>query len=144
MHSSGMRTARLLTVSQHALRKGGVSQHALGRGVCIPACTGPGGVCISTCTGQGGVCWGVSAQGGVCLWSQVVYPSMQWGRHAPCRQTKHNLHKLRLRAVTRMHSSRMCTARFNGHLHGMGVCGVCLEGVHPLDPEADTPCDQND
>ena len=42
MHSSGIRTARLLTVSQHALRRGGVSQHALGRGVCIPACTGQG------------------------------------------------------------------------------------------------------
>ena len=62
MHSSGIRTARLLTVSQHALRRGVypsmhwvggcVSQHALGRG-CIPACTVKGG----------------------------VYPSMQWGRH---------------------------------------------------------------
>ena len=42
MHFSGMRTARLLTVSQHALGGGGgggVFQHALGRGVCIPACT---------------------------------------------------------------------------------------------------------
>ena len=38
MHSSGMRTARLLTVSQHALGRGVcVSQHALGRG--IPACS---------------------------------------------------------------------------------------------------------
>ena len=25
---------------------GGVSQHALGRGVCIPVCTGQGGVCV--------------------------------------------------------------------------------------------------
>ena len=40
MHYSRMRTARLLTVSQHALC----------RGVCIPACTGQG----------------------------VVYPSMHW------------------------------------------------------------------
>ena len=42
-----MRTARLLTVSQHALVRGGVcvSQHALGRGVCIPACSGQEGVC---------------------------------------------------------------------------------------------------
>ena len=60
MYSSGMRTARLLTVSQHAL----------GRGVCIPACTGQGGVY------PGGVYTkGVSAQGGVC------------GRHSgPCKQ----------------------------------------------------------
>ena len=36
MHSSGMRTARLLTVSQHALRKGGVypSMHWVWGGVC--------------------------------------------------------------------------------------------------------------
>ena len=51
MHSSGMRTTRLLTVSQHALGRG-----------CIPACTGQRGVCIPACTGQGGV----SARGG-CL-----------------------------------------------------------------------------
>ena len=31
---------------------GSVSQHALGRGVCIPACTGQG-VCIPACTWQG-------------------------------------------------------------------------------------------
>ena len=43
MHSSGMRTARLLTVSKHALGWGCVSQHALGRGVSA---------------------WGVSAWGG--------------------------------------------------------------------------------
>ena len=30
---------------------GGVSQHALGMGVCIPACTGQGEVCIPACTG---------------------------------------------------------------------------------------------
>ena len=43
MHFSGMCTARLLTVSQHAL--------------------GRGRVCIRVCTGQGGVCLGVSARG---------------------------------------------------------------------------------
>ena len=47
MHSSGTRTGRLLTVSHHAL----------GRGVCIPACTGQGEG-VST---QGGVCPGVVA-----------------------------------------------------------------------------------
>ena len=73
MHSSRMRTAGLLTVSQHALGRGvcipactrqgvypsmhwagGVSQHALGRGV--PA---QGGVCLGVCLPGGGV----SAQG---------------------------------------------------------------------------------
>ena len=71
MHSSRMRTACLLTISQHALCRGGVSQHALGRGVCIPACTGqgsvcPGGVCLGVqgCVHRGGVCpGGMSAQG---------------------------------------------------------------------------------
>ena len=44
MHSSGMRTLRLLTVSQHALHKGSVypSMHWAG-GVCIPAITGQEG-----------------------------------------------------------------------------------------------------
>ena len=56
MHSSGMRTACLLTVSQHALHRGGV---------CPRGCL-PGGVYL------GGLPWGVSAQrgclprGGVC------------------------------------------------------------------------------
>ena len=54
MHSSRMRTARLLSIS-HSIRRGGLS--ALG-GV------SPGHVCM------GGVCRG-------------VYPSMQWGRHPP-------------------------------------------------------------
>ena len=69
MHSSRMRTIRC----SDSWRGGGVypsmhwtgvcvSQHALGRGVCIPACTGQGragvGVCIPACTGQGCVCPG--------------------------------------------------------------------------------------
>ena len=37
-------------VSQHALSSGGVSQHAVGKWVCIPACIGQG---VST---QRGVC----------------------------------------------------------------------------------------
>ena len=64
MHSSGMRTARLLTVSQHALDRWGVCQGG------VP---GPGG-CVSV-----GV---YLPRGG------GVYPSMQWGRHPPVdRQT---------------------------------------------------------
>ena len=52
---------------------------------------------------------------------------------------------------TRMHSSRMRTARFSGHLGGAfwrgGVCmgGVYLGGVHsPLHAGIHTPCEQND
>ena len=52
MHSSRMRTARLLTVSQHALRRGGVCQQGL-------SARGDGG--LST--------WGVSAQ--ACLHQRV-------------------------------------------------------------------------
>ena len=96
MHSSGMHTACLLTVSQHALGRGcvciqhalgmggvcvskhalgrGVSQHALGRGVYIPACTGQG-MSARGCP-PGGVSPGVSAKGvsaqeGVCLGASV-------------------------------------------------------------------------
>ena len=81
MHSNGMRTARLLTISQHALLRGDCA---------IPACTGQGDVCIPACTGQGsvfpgGVYPGVSAQGdfcpgGCCLGGGVclrgVYPGV--------------------------------------------------------------------
>ena len=56
MYSSGMRTARLLTVFQHVLRMGeGVSsQEGVG------GLSAQGGVCT------GGSAWGESAQGGVC------------------------------------------------------------------------------
>ena len=72
MHSSGMRTARLLTISQYALH-GGVS--AQGWGVC------PGG-----CLPRGVSTQGVSAHGRVCL---GVYPNMQWGRHSHLRTDRH-------------------------------------------------------
>ena len=81
MYSSGMRTAHLLTVSQHALVGGVcVSQHALGRGVCIPACSGQEGVC------PGGVADPLGPEADTPLWTD----RQLW---------KHNLRKLRLRAV---------------------------------------------
>ena len=46
--------------------QGGVSQHALGSGVCIPACTRQGGICPWGCLPKGCVCpEGVSAWEGV-------------------------------------------------------------------------------
>ena len=81
MHSSRMRTARLLPVSPSIHCAGG----CLLPGECLVlggmSASGPGGVSAS---GPGG---------GVCLWSQGVgclplvrggsYPSMHWGRHPP-------------------------------------------------------------
>ena len=67
MHSSRMHTARLLTVSQHAL----------GRVGCIPACTGQG-VSAQGCLPGGMSTWGLSAQGkyvcpgSVCLGAGVT------------------------------------------------------------------------
>ena len=106
-----MRTAGLLTVSQHALHRGGCLPR---RGVCV--CPGGGSVqggClprgVSAQWGgvfaKGDVCLeGVSAQGRVSASGPGVYPSMQWGRHPPLwtdrHLWKHNLRKLRLRAVT--------------------------------------------
>ena len=58
MHSRGMRTARLLTVSQHALGRGCVSQHALGRR-CLPR----RGVSVQ----EGGICPGGGWLPGGCL-----------------------------------------------------------------------------
>ena len=60
MHSSGMRAARSLAVSQHALGRGVYPNMHWPAGVCIPACTGQG-VCISACTAHGGVCPGCVA-----------------------------------------------------------------------------------
>ena len=62
LHSSRMRTARLLPISPSMhWSQGGVCS---GRG-CLPLV--PGGL----------------LRGGACLWSQRVYPSMQWGRPPP-------------------------------------------------------------
>ena len=71
MHSSRMRTVRC---SGRWGEGGGVSQDALGRGVCMLACTEQG-VCIPACTGQGCVCPRVSAQGS--LPGGGVHPSLR-------------------------------------------------------------------
>ena len=64
--------------------------------------------------------------------SNVMYP--------PCLRVS-NPERLK----TRMHSSIMRTARFNGHLGWGGetvfVGGVCPGGVHPPDQETDTSPD---
>ena len=79
MHSNGMRTARLLTVSQHALhRRGCLPSRYLSRGVSTQGgwCL-PGGGGIPACNG--------------------AEPPLWTDRHL----WKHNLRKLRLRAVTK-------------------------------------------
>ena len=72
MHSSRLRTTRLLTISQHALRRGlypslhwageCVSQHALGLGLSIQ-----GGVCLRGCLPKGVVC-----PRGLSTWGECV------------------------------------------------------------------------
>ena len=63
MHSSGMRTARLLTVSQHILHRG-----------CIPACTRQRSVSAQRgCTCPGGCLPGVYLPGGCTCPRGVVY-----------------------------------------------------------------------
>ena len=67
MHSSGMHTAHLLTVSQHALHRGGVFPGGSAQEVSAQGDVWPGG-CLPLVGG--------------------IYPSMQWGRHPPVdRQT---------------------------------------------------------
>ena len=84
MHSSRIRTARLLTVSQHALGKGGVYHSMHWAGVCLPR----GGVCSGGClprvvSAQGGVCPGwclptvVSAEGGMSAQGVADHPRGQ-------------------------------------------------------------------
>ena len=88
MHSSGMRTARLLTVSQHALRRGVypsmhwagrcVSQHALGKGLCLPRGVSDWSVCPHP-IGEGGevaVWLGRFCPGGV--WPGGYLPRGVW------------------------------------------------------------------
>ena len=67
MHSSGMGTVRLLTVSQHALR---------GEGVCPVGVSAHGG-----CLTMGGVCPGMSAQRGVSQHAIEHTPPMWTDRH---------------------------------------------------------------
>ena len=88
MYSSGMRTARLLTVSQHALRRGvcilsctgqgGVSQHALDRG-----CVCPEGVSARGFSPHGGVCLGGCLAGGFVCPGGVADTSQTRGRYPP-------------------------------------------------------------
>ena len=85
MHSSMMRTARLLTVSL-----------SIGGGVCPVGVLCPGGgVCVregcpgrSMCVREGCPGRSMCVQGGVCFWGGV-YPSMQWGRHPPTCEHNH-------------------------------------------------------
>ena len=63
MYSSGMRTVRLLTVSQHALDMGCVSQYVQGRVYVYPIMHWAGDVCPMGMFAQG-----VSANGGACQW----------------------------------------------------------------------------
>ena len=97
-----------------------------------------GGVCSGGCLLQGGVYSGGSAPGGClllggCLLPEGdVYPSMHWGRHPPCEENhthlwKHNLPPTSLQAVTRMHSSRLSTARLLTVSHII----PCILGGHP-------------
>ena len=95
MHSSGIRTTRLLTVSQHAL------------GQCLPK----GGICLGVwgvCPGGLPVGWWVSAQGvcpgGGCVGDVFQHAVGQTSFTPPPPWTdrhlwKHNLRKLRLREV---------------------------------------------
>ena len=88
MYSSGMRTARLLTVSQHALRRGGVSYHALGRGV-YPSMHWTGGVsaqrgCLpGAFLPRGLSVWGGCLAGGFVCPGGVADTSQTRGRHPP-------------------------------------------------------------
>ena len=81
MHSSRMCTVRMLTVSQHALCRGSVSQHLPGRGVCIPACTGQGAGVYPSLHWAGGVCPGGYLPGG-CLPGRfgTEDPQRKWQR----------------------------------------------------------------
>ena len=97
MHSSGMPTARVFTVSQHALHRGGLSARGVSaQGGCLPIYGGG--------SGQGGLARGMSGQGDVCPWGCLTrggVPACN-GPDPPIGDRhlwKHNLRKLRLRAV---------------------------------------------
>ena len=62
-----MRTARLLTVSQHALTGECVSQDALDRGMSAQGGACPGGVCPGGCMPGRVFAQGCMSVGGVCL-----------------------------------------------------------------------------
>ena len=128
MHSSRMSTVR------SSGRRGGSA-----RGVSAQRVSAQEGVCL------GIVCpVGVSACGG-CL-PGGMYTSLPVDRMTDACENI-TFPQLLLRMVTRMHSSRMRRACFNGHLTQvmcLGMLGV-QGGVHALNPEADTHLhEQND
>ena len=65
MHSSMMRTARVLTISQHALCRGLSARGVSAGGFLLGGVSAQGDVCPST---GGCLARGVSGQGGVCQW----------------------------------------------------------------------------
>ena len=66
MHSSRMRTARMLTISQHALRRGVYPRMHWAGGV-YPSMHWQGGCLPGEVSAQGGVCQRGCLPGGVCL-----------------------------------------------------------------------------
>ena len=67
----------------------------------------------------------------MCMYSSIQLQNIRWCRHSDiCSHLNQFKRKER---ITRMHSSRMRTGRFNGHLYGGegGVQGVCVSsGVY--------------
>ena len=120
MHSSRMRTARLLTVSKHALRKGG----------CLPReeCVCSGGVCLPReVSAQGSVCplavsaRGMSAQGRVCSGGVCSGGSAQGvcGR-PPCEQ---NDRQIGVKALP----CRNFVAAGNYFVSKVGIIGISVQ-----------------
>ena len=90
----GMRTARLLTVSQHALCRGGLARGVSGQGVSAHGVSAQGGGFLP----RGCLSRGMPAHGGVCVFQHAMGQTPLWtDRHL----WKHSLCKLHLRAVTR-------------------------------------------
>ena len=105
MHSSRMRTGRALTVFRGGVPARGVY---LLEGVYLPRGSVPA--------------QGVYLTGGGCTWPGTPTPPPVNRMTDTCKNI--TLAKTSFRPVTRMHSSRMRTARCNGHF----ICHVC----HPL------------
>ena len=138
-----MRTARLLTVSQHAQR----------RGVCIPACTG--WRCVSQhALGRGGICPGGCLPRGSL---PGVYPSMHWVEVCIPACTGQGGYLPRRVSAQRESAGGVCPGGClqSGCLSGGGVCpggclplvlgrGVCVVCVSQYAMGQTPPCGQTD
>ena len=125
----------------------GVSQHALCRGVCIPACTGEGVHVSHHALGRGMSAWGVSVQGGVYLGvsAQGICPGgvCQGGicqtLPSPCEQNDWQMPVKILPAVTSLRMVKIHSPVLQWSFPRVQGTDILVQELHPFVHACDEP-----